>query len=82
MFHLNHIYKKIKNTFVGNAEDFDIVMPMYNLSEYSNNHYMTSRRSWNYYRQEVNDAVNEIVAHRRINNRKTPTSKFLSIRQK
>ena len=71
-----------KNAVVDNAGDFDIVMPMYNLSEYSSNHSMTSRRSWNYYRDEVNDAVNEIVAHRRIDNRKTPTSKFLSIRQK
>ena len=26
---------KINNTFIDNAEDFDIVMPMYNLLEYS-----------------------------------------------
>ena len=26
---------KINNTFIGNAEDLDIVMPMYNLLEYS-----------------------------------------------
>ena len=32
---------KIDNTFVGNAEDFDIVM-MYNLLEYSDNYFMTS----------------------------------------
>ena len=28
---------KISNTFIGNAEDLDIVMPMYNLLEYSDN---------------------------------------------
>ena len=28
---------KISNTFIGNAEDHDIVMPMYNLLEYSDN---------------------------------------------
>ena len=29
---------KINNTQVDNAKDIDIVMPMYNLIEYSNNH--------------------------------------------
>ena len=33
---------KIDNTFVDNAEDFDIVMMMYNLLEYSDNYFMTS----------------------------------------
>ena len=28
---------KINNTFIDNAEDLDIVMPMYNLIEYSKN---------------------------------------------
>ena len=28
---------KNSNTFIGNAEDLDIVMPMYNLLEYSDN---------------------------------------------
>ena len=28
---------KINNTFIDNAEDLDIVMPMYSLLEYSNN---------------------------------------------
>ena len=28
---------KINNTFIDNAEDLDIVLPMYNLLEYSNN---------------------------------------------
>ena len=29
---------KINNTFIENAEDFDVVMPMYNLLEYSDNY--------------------------------------------
>ena len=28
---------KINNTFIDNVEDLDIVLPMYNLLEYSNN---------------------------------------------
>ena len=33
---------KINNTFIDNAEDLDIVMPMYNLLEYSDNYSITS----------------------------------------
>ena len=33
---------KINNTQVDNAKDIDIVMPMYNLIEYSNNYSKTS----------------------------------------
>ena len=31
---------KINNTFIDNAEDLDVVMPMYNLLEYSDNYSM------------------------------------------
>ena len=44
---------KINNTFIDNAEDLDIVMPMYNLLEYSDNYSMTSGSLWNYYRDEI-----------------------------
>ena len=37
---------------VYNAEDFDIVMSMYNLLEYSGNYSMTSGSLWNYYKFE------------------------------
>ena len=41
---------KTNNTFINNAEDLDIVMPMYNLLlEYSNNYSMTSGSLWHYY---------------------------------
>ena len=33
---------KINNTQVDNTKDIDIVMPMYNLTEYSDNHSKTS----------------------------------------
>ena len=33
---------KMDNTFIDNAEDLDIVIPMYNLLEYSDNCFVTS----------------------------------------
>ena len=35
---------KINNTFTNNAEDLDVVTPMYNLLEYSDNCSVASRR--------------------------------------
>ena len=35
---------KINNTFIDNAEDLDTIMPMYNLLEYSDNYFMTSKK--------------------------------------
>ena len=40
---------KINNKFIGNGEDFDIVIPMYNLLEYSENYSMTSGSLSNFY---------------------------------
>ena len=37
---------EINNTQIDNAKDIDIVMPMYNLKEYSNNYLKTSRILW------------------------------------
>ena len=39
---------------VDNADDFDIVMPMYNLIEYSNNYSNTSGSLWQFKRDEQN----------------------------
>ena len=39
---------KIKNTQIDNAENIDIVMPMYNLIEYSENYSKTSGSLWQY----------------------------------
>ena len=37
---------KVKNTFFDNKESLDIVMPMYNLLEYSEYYSMTSNILW------------------------------------
>ena len=46
---------KINNVLIDNAEDLDIVMPMYNLLEYSKNYKKTTGSCWNYYRYEPNN---------------------------
>ena len=46
---------KINNTLIYNAEDLDIVMPMYNLLEYCKNYGKTTGSFWNYYRDEANE---------------------------
>ena len=46
---------KINNVLIDNAEDLDIVMPMYNLLEYSKNYRKTTGSFWNYYRAEANN---------------------------
>ena len=48
---------KINNTLIDNAEDLDIVMPMYNLLEYSKNYRKTTGSFWNYYRDEPNSGI-------------------------
>ena len=45
---------KINNVLIDNAEDLDIVIPMYNLLEYSKNYRKTTRSFWNFYRDEPN----------------------------
>ena len=39
---------EINNTQIDNAKDTDIVMPMYNLIEYSDNYAKTTERLWQY----------------------------------
>ena len=46
---------RINNTDIDNAQDLDIVMPMYNLIEYSDNYSKTSGSLWQYYKDEPND---------------------------
>ena len=48
-------YNKIKDTEIDNAQDIDIVMPMNNLLEYSDNYSKTSGSLWQYYKVEPND---------------------------
>ena len=46
---------KINNILIDNAEDLDVVIPMYNLLGYSVNYRKTTGSFWNYYRDEPND---------------------------
>ena len=46
---------KINNVLIDNAEDLDVVMPMYNLLEYSKNYRKTTGSLWNYCRDEPNN---------------------------
>ena len=45
---------RINNTDVDTARDIDIVMPMYNLIEYSDSY---SKSLWQYYKDEPNDNI-------------------------
>ena len=47
----------INNTEIDNAKDIDIVMPMYNLIEYSDNYSKTSGSLWQYYKDDPNDNI-------------------------
>ena len=48
---------KINDTLIDNAEDLDIVMPMYKLTEYSKNHSKATGSLWDYYRDEPNKST-------------------------
>ena len=43
---------KINDTLVEYADDLDILIPMYNLLEYSKNYRKVTGSLWNYYRDE------------------------------
>ena len=49
---------RINNELIEDADDLDIVMPMYNLLEYSKNYRKTTGSLYNYYRDELNDDAN------------------------
>ena len=72
---VNRVNKNFSNIFIDNAEILDIVIPMHNLLEYSDNYSITSGSLWNYYKDVVNDNYNEIVYNHRLNNSNTTTSK-------
>ena len=50
---------EINNTQVDNAEDIDIVMPMYTLIEYSDNYAKTTGSLWQYFRDEPDDDLED-----------------------
>ena len=48
---------RINSTDIDNAHNIDIVMPMYNLIEYSDNYSKTSGGLWQYYKDDFNDNI-------------------------
>ena len=46
---------EINNTHIDDCKDIDIVVPLYNLLEYSDNYARTSGSLWQYFRDEPND---------------------------
>ena len=55
---------KINNTQIDKAKDIDIVMPMYNLIECSDDYSKTSGSLWQYYRDKPNDNIIESESFR------------------
>ena len=50
---------RINSTNLDTAQDIDIVTPMYNLIEYSDNYSKTSGSSWQYYKDDPNDNITQ-----------------------
>ena len=48
---------KTNGVKTGNAEDLDVVMPLYNLLEYSKSYKKTTGSLWNYYRDEPSNPL-------------------------
>ena len=49
---------RINNTDIDNAQDIDVIMPMYKLIEYSDNYSIkTSESSWQYYKDDPNNNI-------------------------
>ena len=59
---------KDHNILIDNAENVDVVVPMYNLIEYSKNYRKTTDSLWNYYRDEPSNFP--------LNNDKPPTVNY------
>ena len=50
---------RINGEFIEDADDLDVVMPMYNLLEHSKNYRKTIGSLYNYYRDELSDNAND-----------------------
>ena len=50
---------RINNTDIDTDQDIDIVMPIYNLNECSDNYSKTSGRFWQYYKDDPNDNITQ-----------------------
>ena len=56
---MTNCISSINNIQIDNAEYIDVVMPMYNLIEYSDNYSKTSGSLWQYYRDDPNDNITQ-----------------------
>ena len=67
---------RINNKEIDKVQDFDIVMPMYNLIEYSDSYSKTSGTLWKYYKSDPNDNITQSKSFRsKINiTRKNPAA--------
>ena len=56
---MHHLFciSKINDTLIDHTEDLDIVISMYNLTEYSKNYSKTSGTLWNYHRDQPNSGL-------------------------
>ena len=52
---------KTNSVKIDNADDLDVVMPMYNLLEYSKNYRKTTGSLQNYYRDEPNSDIDNCI---------------------
>ena len=59
---------RINGELIEDADDLDIVMPMYNLLEYSKNYRKTLGSLYNYYRDELTNDGNDNFANRNVVN--------------
>ena len=59
---------EVNNTQVDNAKDIDIVMPMYNLIEYSDNYAKTTGSLWQYCKDIPARHANNEISEFRVNN--------------
>ena len=67
---------EINNTQIYNAKDIEIVMPMYNLIEYSDNYFKTSAVLWQLYRDEPFIDDNGAIANFPADNNNNASFKF------
>ena len=61
MCHLTKCITKIDETTIDDAEDLDLVMPIYNLIEYSSNYSETTGSLWFYSKDEATNFDADIV---------------------
>ena len=68
---IHWLLSKINNTLIDKTKYVDVVMPMYNLTEYSDNYSKTSGGLWLYYRDNKNDNITQSEWFKYKINRKT-----------